>query len=408
MNKSGNADGEGGKGDGKRPDPKPKIQKVKDVGGASSSAPSGPASSALPNPGSPPSTCGSDQLEGSNQDALKHVLDEAQRMLRGMSIQGEKSKEADLVEALRKILGTPSNPTMKAVSVARVQAGSNGLLDTGATHALRPRPGENLERYGQVQVSLAAGGRLTLRMTEGQALVHVDEGVEPIVPVGRLIKDLGCNLEWEGDHCRLLHPLRGLIDVDLVEGCPMVAYAEALALALIQELEESNSRMALRCHVFADEGIHTNWLDQVVRDFPVFQNMPQRIRDKLVDTPARDLSGLQVNRRIRRRWEREGVTLHLYAGPKEGYYLQRAVKEMGGDPTRIFEVDIVRDKSHNMVADDGIFAILLDVHGWMGGWNIGRSQLSDKVDLEAPATCENAWAIEDHHAPMGASAYQRG
>ena len=50
------------------------------------------------------------------------------------------------------------------------------------------------------------------------------------------------------------------MDVDLVEGCPMVAYIEALAL--IQELEESNSRMALRCHVFADEGIHANWLDQ--------------------------------------------------------------------------------------------------------------------------------------------------
>ena len=27
-------------------------------------------------------------------------------------------------------------------------------------------------------------------MTEGQVPVHVDEGVEPIVPVGRLIKDL--------------------------------------------------------------------------------------------------------------------------------------------------------------------------------------------------------------------------
>ena len=61
----------------------------------------------------------------------------------------------------------------------------------------------------------------------------------------------------------------------------------------------------MRCHVFADEGIHANWLDQVVRDFPVFQDMPQRIKDKLADTLARDLSGLNVNRRIRRRWESE-------------------------------------------------------------------------------------------------------
>ena len=38
-------------------------------------------------------------------------------MIRGMSIQGEKSKEADLVEALRKIKEGPATPTMKAVSV---------------------------------------------------------------------------------------------------------------------------------------------------------------------------------------------------------------------------------------------------------------------------------------------------
>ena len=56
------------------------------------------------------------------------------------------------------------------------------------------------------------------------------------------------------------------------------------------------------------------------------------------------------------------------------------MKETGGDPTRIFEVDIVRDKSHDMVADDGMFAILLS------RWNLGRSQLSNKVDLETPAT----------------------
>ena len=57
--------------------------------------------------------------------------------------------------------------------------------------------------------------------------------------------------------------------------------------------------------------------------------------------------------------------MHLYAGPKEGYYLQRAVKEMGGDPTRILE----RDKSHDMMADDGMFAILLRMcmDGWVDG-----------------------------------------
>ena len=34
---------------------------------------------------------------------------------------------------------------------------------------------------------------------------------------------------------------------------------------------------------------HACYLADVVRDFPVFQNMPMRIKDKLVDTPAENM-----------------------------------------------------------------------------------------------------------------------
>ena len=103
--------------------------------------------------------------------------------------------------------------------------------------------------------------------------------------------------------------------------------------------------------------------------------MPGRIQDKLVDTPKQDLKGLGVNNRIRRRWQREGVTIHLYTGKKEGYYLQRAVEEMGGDLTRVFKVDTLRNISHDMMADDGVYSCLLRmamdgvVDGIIGGPN---------------------------------------
>ena len=73
-----------------------------------------------------------------------------------------------------------------------------------------------------------------------------------------------------------------------------------------------------------------DWLDRVVADCPIFDKVPIRIKDRLLDSPARNLEVLGVNRRIRKRWKNEGVVIHLYAGKNEGYDLTRALKEAGG------------------------------------------------------------------------------
>jgi len=81
------------------------------------------------------------------------------------------------------------------------------------------------------------------------------------------------------------------------------------------------------------------------------------------------LSKLGVNRRIRKRWQREGVIVHPYAGPDEGYTLGRALKESGGDPTQLYELDIVRGRADDMMADDAKYAALLRMamDGWIDG-----------------------------------------
>lgn len=56
-----------------------------------------------------------------------------------------------------------------------------------------------------------------------------------------------------------------------------------------------------------------------------------------------------MNRRMRKRIEKEGVILHLYAGPNEGFTLKEAMKSMGGDTRTLLEVDILRGKGHNML-----------------------------------------------------------
>ena len=85
-------------------------------------------------------------------------------------------------------------------------------------------------------------------------------------------------------------------------------------------------------------------MDRVVADCPIFDKVPIRIKDRLADSPARNLEVLGANRRIRKRWKNEGAVIHLYAGKHEGYDLTRALKEAGGDTTRLLEVDILRDK----------------------------------------------------------------
>lgn len=93
------------------------------------------------------------------------------------------------------------------------------------------------------------------------------------------------------------------------------------ALELIRELEEARSRTALRCYRFGESQTDVNWLGRVVQECPIFDKVPDRVRDRLADTPARDLDLLGVNRRIRKRWKNEGAVVHLYAGKKEGYDL---------------------------------------------------------------------------------------
>ena len=58
---------------------------------------------------------------------------------------------------------------MKVFKLSQVSFGkTQGLVDPGATHALRPqRPGESFANYKTVNVTLANGQQAQLRMTPG-------------------------------------------------------------------------------------------------------------------------------------------------------------------------------------------------------------------------------------------------
>ena len=99
----------------------------------------------------------------------------------------------------------------------------------------------------------------------------------------------------------------------------------------IEELEDSVSSMAIwgRSMQETTNVMEMVWIEKLVDEHPVFGSLPQVIRCGLKEIPARDLEGLAkmgINRRFRKRWLREGVTVHLHAGPNEGFTLARALQ----------------------------------------------------------------------------------
>ena len=107
---------------------------------------------------------------------------------------------------------------------------STGLIDSGATAALRQAlPGE-LEHAQRVKVQLAVG---EVDMWVSPTLL-CEEAVQPILPMARLAS-LGCVVNWTDKGISICHPKRGKLPVRLSGPCPEVS-AE-LAVQLIQEYE---------------------------------------------------------------------------------------------------------------------------------------------------------------------------
>ena len=315
-------------------------------------------------------------------ETMQQLLQEANRMLRGLQ---EKEKQPDLssedrMKALQQQLDELKFKSLKTLRLTRITKGSvTGLLDSGATHPMRGYiPGEKVETYPVIMATLASGRTEPMRISPTGVMVlekvKVDQ-VEPIVPMGVLMRCLGCRVVWDKDYMKVWHPQRGDLKVKMVSGCPQVS--QRLALQLIEEIEEvSGLTMAANVKAISvDKRMEEMaWIRTLVENHPVFEEIPQWIKEKLVSLPASDLLQLPANRRTRKLWKRSGCILHLYAGPDEGYTMRRAFKEVGGIEKQVLELDILRSENHDL-RDNHIYPSLLrlaldgDVHAVIGGPN---------------------------------------
>ena len=118
---------------------------------------------------------------------------------------------------------------------------------------------------------------------------------------------------------KVWHPTRGDLKVRMIGGCPQVS--RKLALQLIEEIEENTGLTmagAMKSIGIDRRMEEMAWIRMLVENHPVFEKVPQWIKEKLVALPSQDLLQLPANRRTRKLWARSGCILHLYAGPDEG------------------------------------------------------------------------------------------
>ena len=160
-----------------------------------------------------------------------------------------------------------------------------------------------------------------------------DQEVEPIVPMGQLVTKLKCKMHWEEGELSIQHPQQGDIKVVMTGGCPHVP--RQVALQLINELEDVNKGISVSGG-FAEE---EDWMRKLIDHHPVLRSLPDNIRQRLVVNVG-SWNDLPSNRRQRRRWQRDGLMVHMLCD--QGVYgglLRTAVEGkldavIGGFPCR--------------------------------------------------------------------------
>ena len=295
-------------------------------------------------------------------DDMKSLLEEAGKMLKVIPGASQESSSVEetgdaKIRRLQRQLDELRASSVRVLRLARVQAAVEdlGLLDSGATHPLRPpKKDEDLSKCQKVRINLAGGKQTMMMLSEGGAIIG-SEDVEPIVPLGALVENLGCSLQWTEGHMVLYHPFKGQISTQLKEGCPMINKSDALEL--IEELEKKAPELRSVEGSAAEAYMH--WMKRLVEEHPALQGVPKRITERLVISPKE--GHITGNRSRRKLWKKEGgVTLYLYSGPNEGYTMAKAIQLLGGEKRKVIAVDIKNGAKWDMMEDD-LYAELMDM-----------------------------------------------
>lgn len=171
----------------------------------------------------PPSQEASEK--GGTSTSVQGLLEEATKVLKRIStatpglkkgVSSQNPQRDEMMPNLQQQLDQlrESTTSMKVMRLGRlVRNDSGGLLDSRATHPLRPRgDDEDESRLRSVEVVLADGAKKQLHMTSGGTMLSHHQEVEALNYGAGLQRNL-----WEGQNAQVEHPMRGRLKVSYGE-----------------------------------------------------------------------------------------------------------------------------------------------------------------------------------------------
>ena len=298
-------------------------------------------------------------LNQPSNPTVQGLLEEATKVLKsistttstgavGVGSTGPTTQREEVMANLQKQLDQlrSSSSTARALRLSRMEVNSTlGLLDSGATHPLRKlHTSEDKSKLRQVEVTLADGEKKMLYMTPTGVMVTLVEDVEPIVPMGLLTTVLNCSIKWKGENITVDHPQRENWRLITRMGAPWFR----------RKWPWSSLRRLRSTDWCENEGMHFEgedaWIGSLVQSHPVLRGLPSHIKDALM-VKVGEWRDLPMNKRQRKRCQKSGLLVHLYAGGCEGYTLQKALAQCGGPSERLLELDVLRGDGHDLLEE---------------------------------------------------------
>ena len=285
---------------------------------------------------------------------------------------GEKTAER-LHEAtqLLKKFRIPSTPKLAVMQIGGLdQADANMvLIDSGATHGLRPaRDQEEWDRGVRTVVQLANGSTEAFKLKPNTKILmsNPTSNAAWIVPMGG-VTELGFTMNWSGNQCQLRDDQNRHIDVQVLQGCPMVSLTDGQRL--LDWLEHyqvyQQRKLAMVRSMLADETlVDRNQLNlELALTYKLrqhFPNLPDELMMRIV--PHLELvrsenfeSTLPWNRCKRRRLRRaKHVVIHVFSGPDQAFW----ERQCSTATTEVTCVDTACSTSANL-HDRAVYGYLL-------------------------------------------------
>ena len=286
---------------------------------------------------------------------------------------GSKGGTEDLLHEATQLLKTlrgPMTPKLKVMQLSNVDTVDEEriLLDSGATHALRPAQDEGewmaAERTSE-QLADGTTEMFRLKKNTKVLLAAPNTQVSWIIPMSGL-SDLDFSLEWRDGLFKLKDDEGREVPVELRNGCPMISRQEGEKIMQWLELFYVHQwrKLAVVKTLLADANmVDLNLLNletaMTVKMKQEFPGLPDHIMMKLIPylemVKAEDFGArLPWNRHKRRRLlKAKKIILHIFSGPDSSYW----EKQCGSADTEVLCVDTEGSQPANL-HDKNVYGFL--------------------------------------------------